>query len=150
MRHDACEWIYTLHDGCVTECRSYRNREYDCGTEPKENLRRLAAAFDTAIASARPERLPAELSLFVKFAADSTGRVVRIDRAKVTLREPQTAAGKGDRLTVDDPHDPLLAEAVRAFRAETRWKTWWINGAWKEQWYSLPLRRDGRPWQPPR
>ena len=75
-------------------------------------------------------------------AADSTGRVVRIDRARL-LSE------KGSPV-VSDPADPLLQAALRAFRSVSRWDAWWVGGAWKEQAYFIPLRRAGMVWKPRR
>ena len=72
-------------------------------------------------------------------ANDSTGRVVRIDRARL-LSE------KGSPV-VSDPADPLLQAALRAFRSVSRWDAWWVGGAWKEQAYFIPLRRGGAVWK---
>lgn len=140
-RHTEREWILTLQAGRVTARRAYTNRAYESGEEWQENARRLAAAFDTS----RLGRLPDNLLFFVQFAADTTGRVVRVDGAYLTASGSERSAGSRK---ISDPCDPLLAEALRAFRAETRWDAWWIDGRWKEQRFSFPLRRGGVRWKP--
>ena len=130
------EWVAMLSKGRVKRgSKAYRNRRYESGVEMVDNVSRVAAAFDSLHVGKSPDLL----SLYVVFAADSTGRVVRIDRARL-LSE------KGSPV-VSDPTDPLLQAALRAFRSVSRWDAWWVGGAWKEQAYFIPLRRGGAVWK---
>lgn len=138
MRNLEREWVAAVSEGRVRETKAYRNRLYERGADATDNAQRVAAAFDSLHVGKSPDLL----SLYVVFAADSTGRVVRIDRARL-LSE------KGSPV-VSDPADPLLQAALRAFRSVSRWDTWWGGGVWKEQAYFIPLRRAGRVWKPRR
>lgn len=72
------EWVAMLSKGRVKRgTKAYRNRRYESGVEMVDNVSRVAAAFDSLHVGKSPDLL----SLYVVFAADSTGRVVRIDRA---------------------------------------------------------------------
>ncbi len=143
LRHNEREWKFVFRSGRIAERHFYNNHVYDSGVDPLENARRMAAMY----ASVRLADVPDDLSFSVRFAADSTGQVVRIDTAwlKVPCRDPNA---RGPYRTIRDPQDPLLAEALRVFRTGTRWNTWRIDGAWKEQEYFFPLRRNDKPWQP--
>ena len=138
MRNLEREWVAAVSEGRVRETKAYRNRLYERGADATDNAQRVAAAFDSLHVGKSPDLL----SLYVVFAADSTGRVVRIDRARL-LSE------KGSPV-VSDPADPLLQAALRAFRSVSRWDAWWVGGVWKEQAYFIPLRRAGRVWKPRR
>ena len=138
MRNLEREWVAAVSEGRVRETKAYRNRLYERGADATDNAQRVAAAFDSLHVGKSPDLL----SLYVVFAADSTGRVVRIDRARL-LSE------KGSPV-VSDPADPLLQAALRAFRSVSRWDAWWVGGAWKEQAYFIPLRRAGTVWKPRR
>ena len=130
-----CIGVWRLDD---EETKAYRNRLYERGADATDNAQRVAAAFDSLHVGKSPDLL----SLYVVFAAYSTGRVVRIDRARL-LSE------KGSPV-VSDPADPLLQAALRAFRSVSRWDAWWVGGVWKEQAYFIPLRRAGMVWKPRR
>ena len=132
IRYGTGNLVYYQHDGFM------RNRLYERGADATDNAQRVAAAFDSLHVGKSPDLL----SLYVVFAADSTGRVVRIDRARL-LSE------KGSPV-VSDPADPLLQAALRAFRSVSRWDAWWVGETWKEQAYFIPLRRAGRVWKPRR
>lgn len=138
MRNLEREWVAAVSEGRVRETKAYRNRLYERGADATDNAQRVAAAFDSLHVGKSPDLL----SLYVVFAADSTGRVVRIDRARL-LSE------KGSPV-VSDPADPLLQAALRAFRSVSRWDAWWVGGVWKEQAYFIPLRRAGMVWKPRR
>ena len=138
MRNLEREWVAAVSEGRVSETNAYRNRLYERGADATDNAQRVAAAFDSLHVGKSPDLL----SLYVVFAADSTGRVVRIDRARL-LSE------KGSPV-VSDPADPLLQAALRAFRSVSRWDAWWVGETWKEQAYFIPLRRAGRVWKPRR
>ena len=138
MRNLEREWVAAVSEGRVRETKAYRNRLYERGADATDNAQRVAAAFDSLHVGKSPDLL----SLYVVFAADSTGRVVRIDRARL-LSE------KGSPV-VSDPADPLLQAALRAFRSVSRWDAWWVGGVWKEQAYFIPLRRAGTVWKPRR
>ena len=138
MRNLEREWVAAVSEGRVRETKAYRNRLYERGADATDNAQRVAAAFDSLHVGKSPDLL----SLYVVFAADSTGRVVRIDRARL-LSE------KGSPV-VSDPADPLLQAALRAFRSVSRWDAWWVGGVWKEQAYFIPLRRAGTVWNPRR
>lgn len=138
MRNLEREWVAAVSEGRVSETKAYRNRLYERGADATDNAQRVAAAFDSLHVGKSPDLL----SLYVVFAADSTGRVVRIDRARL-LSE------KGSPV-VSDPADPLLQAALRAFRSVSRWDAWWVGGVWKEQAYFIPLRRAGMVWKPRR
>ena len=138
MRNLEREWVAAVSEGRVSETKAYRNRLYERGADATDNAQRVAAAFDSLHVGKSPDLL----SLYVVFAADSTGRVVRIDRARL-LSE------KGSPV-VSDPADPLLQAALRAFRSVSRWDAWWVGGVWKEQAYFIPLRRAGTVWKPRR
>lgn len=138
MRNLEREWVAAVYEGRVRETKAYRNRLYERGADATDNAQRVAAAFDSLHVGKSPDLL----SLYVVFAADSTGRVVRIDRARL-LSE------KGSPV-VSDPADPLLQAALRAFRSVSRWDAWWVGETWKEQAYFIPLRRAGRVWKPRR
>ena len=101
MRNLEREWVAAVSEGRVRETKAYRNRLYERGADAT----RVAAAFDSLHVGKSPDLL----SLYVVFAADSTGRVVRIDRARL-LSE------KGSPV-VSDPADPMLQAALRAFRS---------------------------------
>lgn len=104
--------------------------------------RLLAAAYDpTGLGD-----VPDNLGLFVSFAADSSGRAVHIDKARLVVSEK----GNRDSQKIEDPENPLLKEALRAFRDVTRWDAWWIDGAWRKQYFVLPLRKNGAAWTPPK
>lgn len=96
MRNLEREWVAAVSEGRVSETKAYRNRLYERGADATDNAQRVAAAFDSLHVGKSPDLL----SLYVVFAADSTGRVVRIDRARL-LSE------KGSPV-VSDPADPLL------------------------------------------
>lgn len=138
MRNLEREWVAAVSEGRVRETKAYRNRLYERGADATDNAQRVAAAFDSLHVGKSPDLL----SLYVVFAADSTGRVVRIDRARL-LSE------KGSPV-VSDPADPLLQAALQAFRSVSRWDAWWVGGTWKEQAYFIPLRRAGTVWKPRR
>ena len=138
MRNLEREWVAAVSEGRVRETKAYRNRLYERGADATDNAQRVAAAFDSLHVGKSPDLL----SLYVVFAADSTGRVVRIDRARL-LSE------KGSPV-VSDPADPLLQAALRAFRSVSRWDAWWVGETWKEQAYFIPLRRAGTVWKPRR
>ena len=136
------EWKATLKNGRVTSSRAYRNRGYETGLDFQENARLLAAAYDpTGLGD-----VPDNLGLFVSFAADSSGRAVQIDKARLVVSEK----GNRDSQKIEDPENPLLKEALRAFRDVTRWDAWWIDGAWRKQYFVLPLRKNGAAWTPPK
>lgn len=131
------EWVATVHKGRVKRTKAWHNRVYRKGLEPMENLARTAAALDTIYRG----ELPRRLVLAVTFAADSSGRVVRIDKAELLTAYKEKP--------IDDPEDPRLQAALRAFRAWTRWDACWVEGRWKARRWMLPLRRDGEAWKPP-
>ena len=135
MRTFEREWIAKVSEGRVRETKAYRNRLYKRGAELNDNVRRAAAAFDSLYVG----ELPDMLTLYMVFAADSTGRVVRIARAQLLMPEKEV---------VCDSADPRLQAAVRAFRSATRWDAYWVEGTWKEQACYIPLRRGGEVWKP--
>lgn len=136
------EWKATLKNGRVTSSRAYRNYGYEKGLDFQENAHLLAAAYDpTGLGE-----VPGNLGFTVKFAADSSGMPVHIDKAWLVVYEN----GNRSHRKIENLENPLLREALRAFRASTRWNAWWIDGAWKEQYYLLPLRKNGVAWTPPK
>lgn len=122
-RYFAHERSLTVRGGCVVACRNYENRSYGSGFDPDENARRLRAEFDAA----RFGRVPSEVALNIVFAADSSGRVVRVDRASLIWQEA------GATEVVEDLDDPRLREALRAFRTTTRWNGYRIADEWLPQ-----------------
>ena len=129
------EWVAEIAKGRVGKGpKAYRNRLYKSGVEMMDNVSRVAAAFDSLYVGT----LPDQLMLSVAFAPDSTGRVARIDRAKLLMPG-------GEK--IEDAADPRLQAAVQAFRSETRWDAYWIEGMWKVQSCFLTLRRDGAVWK---
>lgn len=135
MRNLEREWIAKVSEGRVRETKAYRNRLYKKGMDLEDNVRRAAAAFDSLYVG----ELPDVLTLCMVFAADSTGRVVRIARAQLLMPEKEI---------VSDSADPRLQAAVRTFRSVTRWDAYWVEGSWKEQACFIPLRRGGEVWKP--
>ena len=135
MRNLEREWIAKVSEGRVRETKAYRNRLYKKGMDLEDNVRRAAAAFDSLYVG----ELPDMLTLCMVFAADSTGRVVRIARAQLLMPEKEI---------VSDSADPRLQAAVRTFRSVTRWDAYWVEGSWKEQACFIPLRRGGEVWKP--
>ena len=135
MRNLEQEWVATVSEGRVKGPKAYRNRHYKKGVELEDNAGRVAAAFDSLYVG----ELPDMLTLYMVFAADSTGRVVRIDRAQLLIPVKEKIA---------DAADPRLQAAVQAFRSATRWDAYWIKGAWKERQCFIPLRRGGEVWKP--
>lgn len=70
MRNLEREWVAAVSEGRVRETKAYRNRLYERGADATDNAQRVAAAFDSLHVGKSPDLL----SLYVVFAADSTGR----------------------------------------------------------------------------
>ncbi len=135
MRNLEQEWVATVSKGHVRGTKAYRNHLYKKGVGLEHNAGCVAAAFDSLYVG----ELPDMLTLYMVFAADSTGRVVRIDRAQLLIPVKEKIA---------DAADPRLRAAIQAFRSATRWDAYWIKGAWKERQCFIPLRRGGEVWKP--
>lgn len=129
------EWTATVEAGKVGLARHFRNRAYKRGVDLQENHLRLCEAFDRL---GPTDSLPPFLAFFVHFAADSTGRPVRILKSTLFLARDSI---------LTDPSDPLMQRARRAFMESTRWDACWVHGAWRESYCFLPLRRGSAPWK---
>lgn len=128
-RRLAHERSLTLRGGCVVRSERHENRAYANGLEPDENARRMRAVFDVAVLGRHPE----EVVLDATFAADASGRVVRVERAALICRD-------GDRtVVIEKTDDPQLREALRILRTATRWNTCRVGGEWMTQRQVLPL-----------
>lgn len=130
-RYLAHERQLTLRGGCVVRSSSYENRAYAGGVEPDENARRMRAAFDASGAG----RLPEEMTLDATFAADASGRVVRVEHASLICRDGE------ETVVIEDADDPRLREALRVLRAATRWNSCRVAGEWMAQHQVLPVYR---------
>lgn len=142
LRHDPYErnfeheWVVTVRKGRVKRTKAFHNRLYRKGLEPEDNIARTAAALDKMYRG----ELPRSLTLGVTFVADSTGRVVRIDKAALWSAPREEP--------IDDPADPRLQTTLQAFRAVTRWDACRVERKWRTQTWMMPLRRDGKAWTP--
>lgn len=132
-RYLAHERVLTFRGGSVVRCERHENRAYAGGADSDENARRMRAAFDAS----RPERLPVEMALDATFAADGSGRVVRVDRASLVCRYDDGV------VVVEDADDPRLRGVLRALRAATRWNAYRIAGEWMPQRHVLTVYRRG-------
>lgn len=123
------EWTASVKAGRVGQIRSFRNWVSKRCPDVQENVRRVSEAFHDL---GPVDSLPSPLLLSVRFVPDSTGRPVRIKRARLTM----------GNVIIQDFSDPLLQRACKAFREASVWDVAWIHGEIHDWNFILPLRRN--------